>query len=112
MPEGEVLLVDGAPPEATGHYQVIGRLEPNILVLRAERDHVAALATTARFAIGKFPDGTTLEFGDAETLNQLDPGAQLFVTAWREKLLTKENRPGEGLPWDAPGFEPPGPPTQ
>ncbi|MBI5110819.1 MAG: hypothetical protein HZA68_02475 [Rhodovulum sp.] len=32
----------------------------------------------------------------------------LFVDAWRQRpALRSKARPGEGLPWDAEGFEPP-----
>lgn len=39
----------------------------------------------------------------------LGPDEQLFIGAW---LLESEEamRPGDGLPWDAPGFDPPDPP--
>ena len=50
--------------------------------------------------------------GDESVLDELDEGAQLFVRAWRERPLSKPDRRGEGLSWDAPGFEPPDRPAR
>ncbi len=50
--------------------------------------------------------------GDVRVLDELDEGARLFVRAWQERPLSKSDRRGEGLSWDAPGFEPPGPPDR
>ncbi len=47
-----------------------------------------------------------------EFLATLDETEAMFVTAWSSrKGKPKKERSGEGLPWDAPGFEPPDPPT-
>ena len=40
----------------------------------------------------------------------LSPDERLFVEGWRLRRQPKE-RPGEGLSWDSPGFEPPDGPT-
>jgi hypothetical protein len=41
----------------------------------------------------------------------LSPEEALFVAAWERRMqeTKSEDRPGEGLPWDAPGFSPPDP---
>jgi hypothetical protein len=41
----------------------------------------------------------------------LSPEEALFVAAWERRMQEpqSEDRPGEGLPWDAPGFSPPDP---
>ena len=39
----------------------------------------------------------------------LTPAERTFAAAWQARQQPK-TRPGDGLPWDAPGFEPPGPP--
>src|SRR5215469_12413436 len=36
----------------------------------------------------------------------LTPAERIFAAAWQARRQPK-TRPGEGLPWDAPGFEPP-----
>ncbi|MBX6391646.1 MAG: hypothetical protein IRZ08_22110, partial [Frankia sp.] len=49
----------------------------------------------------------------AAVIATLAPGERLFVDAWlarRRDARRPRHRRGEGLPWDAPGFEPPGPP--
>ena len=46
-----------------------------------------------------------------EVLAELDPNERLFVEGWLTNRSTaKTDRPGEGLPWDAPGMTPPDPP--
>jgi hypothetical protein len=43
---------------------------------------------------------------------ELDEREALFVAAWVSRMKGPEKqRRGEGLPWDAPGFEPPDPPA-
>lgn len=63
---------------------------------------------------GEAPDvpGTRWYTGDvpAEVLLGLDPAARLFVAAWRDRQHP-EQRIGDGLSWDAPGFHPPDPPA-
>lgn len=39
-------------------------------------------------------------------LDELSPAERAFVAAWRSRRAGKR-RPGEGLPWDAPGHLPP-----
>jgi hypothetical protein len=39
----------------------------------------------------------------------LTPAERIFAAAWQARQQPK-TRAGDGLPWDAPGFEPPGPP--
>jgi hypothetical protein len=43
----------------------------------------------------------------------LTAGESLFVDGWlrRIKEAQSKQRPGDALPWDAPGFTPPDPPT-
>jgi len=90
----------------------VGQVEPDVLVLRADLDDLEEIAQHARLAIGRLSDGGTKVLGDESVLDELDEGAQLFVRAWRERPLSKPDRRGEGLPWDAPGFEPPDRPAR
>jgi hypothetical protein len=47
----------------------------------------------------------------SEILEGLNKGEALFVQAWSQRRGSpKERRRGEGLDWDAEGFEPPDPP--
>ena len=45
----------------------------------------------------------------ARALEWLDPEETLFARAWLSGRAKPGVRHGEGLPWDAPGFEPPDP---
>jgi hypothetical protein len=47
-----------------------------------------------------------------DIFEELDEQEALFVAAWASRMTGPEKqRRGEGLPWDAPGFEPPDAPT-
>ncbi len=104
-PYAEALLVGGG--DAAGQGRVVARMDPNIVVLQADARVLPEIARRARFAIIRSPDGSMQTFGDESVLKELDPGAQLFVSGWRTQSPNKKNRPGEGLPWDTPGYEPP-----
>jgi hypothetical protein len=46
----------------------------------------------------------------ADLLPTLDEGEALFVSAWEQQPgMRNKARPGEGLPWDTPGYDPPDP---
>lgn len=47
-----------------------------------------------------------------DVLEELDDQETLFVRAWTSRMTgPQKQRRGEGLPWDAPGFEPPDSPA-
>jgi hypothetical protein len=109
----EVLLVGDAEHLRRLHrWPVAAEVAPNVVIVRADLSELPEIAQHARVALGRRPDGSTDVIGDEGVLDELDEGARLFVTAWRERPLSKPDRPGEGLSWDAPGFEPPGPPRR
>jgi hypothetical protein len=67
----------------------------------------AARLADLPFVVGVYatapPAGILAILGDAE---------KIFVAAWMERVDQAshpgdDQRPGEGLPWDAPGYEPP-----
>ncbi len=35
------------------------------------------------------------------------PTEQMFMDGWAMRLTPKSPTPGEGLPWDSPGYDPP-----
>jgi hypothetical protein len=107
----EVLVVGYAPPENIPGWPVLAQVPPLLTVLRARLEDLPEIARHARLAIGRRPDGTAERVGDETVLEELDDAARLFLSGWLEYPVEKSERPGEGLPWDAPGFEPPGPPT-
>ena len=48
----------------------------------------------------------------AHMIEELDEQEALFVAAWTNRITGPEKqRRGDGLPWDAPGFEPPDAPA-
>lgn len=107
----EVLVVGYEPPESIPGWSVLSEMPPLITVLRAGPEDLPTIARHARLAIGRRADGSPQRVGDETVVEELDDAARLFLTAWLERPVEKRDRPGEGLPWDAPGFEPPGPPT-
>lgn len=74
---------------------------PGLATVRASTEEIAALRRLTGV------QAVFLRDVPAQFLEALGPGERLFVLAWQVRGGTKLERPGEGLPWDAPGFEPP-----
>jgi hypothetical protein len=96
-------------PEAGAHAAdeigrragVIQRAGRRVLMVdAASAERLAALPGVAR---------VLTDAAEAGDLGDLDPGDALFVQAWaaRQAHPKTEPRPGDGLPWDAPGHEAP-----
>ena len=108
--EALVILSPSAPADVAATVQaqarLTQRLPERLLVVEAgplgvqrlrELPGVAAVLTSGA---DKMPDG-------------LEPGEVLFVEAWATRQRAgKRDRLGEGLDWDAPGFQPPDPPAR
>jgi xanthine dehydrogenase molybdopterin-binding subunit B len=101
---GDVLLIASDEPSAQrlaarlGSGQVMGRAVLAVDTARLENMPGDVQVFTAADR-PRPPDVAGLS--EAETL---------FVDAWRSRLdRPAKVRPGDGLPWDAPGFEPPDP---
>jgi hypothetical protein len=107
---GEILVVDYVPDREGSAWPVVATVPPRVTVLRAGADAVPAIARASRLAIARGDDDRVEVVGDDSVLGELDDGARLFVEAWRSQARATSDRPGDGLPWDAPGFEPPDPP--
>jgi hypothetical protein len=61
-------------------------------------------------------EGVAEVAGAGESLQDeiaLTDAERLFADAWAQRTgdVSGAERPGEGLPWDAPGFTPPDPPS-
>lgn len=110
MTGGEVLVVDYAPEASASAWPISMSVPPRVVVLAAGPDALPDIARLARFAMARTSAGVVEALGDETVLDELDEGARVFVEAWRTRPLEKPDRPGEGLPWDASGFEPPDPP--
>jgi hypothetical protein len=89
-------LEDAVPPEA----QVLQRLPPLLAIVAADEEGIRALesssATSAVYAEDVPP----------EALERFDQATRAFAAGWNERRRPKERR-GEGLSWDAPGYEAP-----
>ena len=102
----EILVVDPAPDRSSS-WPVVARTGLRVVVVQADPVLLDDLAAGARFAMARHADGRIEERGDADVLGELDVGTRLFVDGWRSRQTDKPNRPGDGLSWDSPGFEPP-----
>ena len=108
MTMDEVLAVgEGDALARLDRFRVVQRASQSVVVLEATAADLSAIADHAVLAMARRADGTVEIVGDKGALEGLDQGARLFVDAWRQRPLHKQDRPGEGLPWDADGFQPP-----
>jgi len=101
----EEVLVVGFAPSGRVPWPVVGEMPPDVLVLRASAADLPEIAKHARLALARGPGGIDAR-GDEAAIDQLDDGGRLFVDGWRQSR-DKGPRVGEGLAWDAPGFQPP-----
>ncbi len=90
---------DAAVAEIEAVASVTQMLRPRLLLVRADPD--------AREGILRIPGVIGLfEAAPADVPVGLSPVERVFVDAWATRSAPK-TRHGEGLDWDAPGFEPP-----
>jgi hypothetical protein len=90
-----------------GTYRVVSLLEPRIAILEVSEGELTQLRQDRSIA-AVYQDTIP-----PEVLQRLHPQERLFVKAWNLQRATQgKGRPGEGLPWDAPGFQAPGPPSR
>jgi hypothetical protein len=90
------VLEDAVPPEA----HILQRLPPRLAIVTADEQGIRAMERT--------PAISAVFAGDVppEKLEQFDQATRTFAAGWNERRRPKQ-RPGEGLSWDSPGFEPP-----
>jgi hypothetical protein len=103
-----VLLRKGVSEQQTAvlrQLRVVSSFPPRLVVVEATEDKVRDLRRDQAVSL-------VIEMQvEAEHLSDLRPEEQLFVRGWIERMTAPpKRRPGEGLNWDAPGFEPPDPP--
>jgi hypothetical protein len=87
-------------PDGTRFAEVVAQLGDAVVQLFPPR-----LALVRE--VGEWPNLPEGAFYVDQVESDLRPNEKLFVEAWRKRMENKD-RPGEGLPWDAPGFTPPG----
>lgn len=107
----EILVVDPTAEWAT-RLRVLATAPPRVVVFEVDPgDLDEVVAAHGRLAIVRNSDGTTEMHGDPSVVDELDDSARLFVEAWRESRSAKPDRPGEGLSWGSPDYEPPDRPS-
>jgi hypothetical protein len=105
MPERIVVLsTQGASSglaEIQKRYRVLSVLPPRLVVVE--------LDDTEMQAVRRLPSTQAIIARPTEAIpSLLEPNEQLFVEAWQQRqLFQNKQRPGEGQPWDAEGFQPP-----
>ena len=109
---GELLVImnEGSTAEGgselPGRFPIVHTVSPRVFVIEPPGDvsstDIAALPGVVAVSKGGVPP---------EILAGLDETEGLFVQAWSSRQgESKTQRRGEGLDWDADGFEPPDPP--
>ena len=103
-----VVLSAGPPAVLRETAQRLGALHPIVSTLGA-RLLVLRAGEAARAGIAAHPgvQAVAANAQDVAGLAGLDENAQLFASAWAAQGLKSGPRPGDGLDWGAPGFEPP-----
>jgi hypothetical protein len=80
--------------------EVRQQLPPRLAIVAADEDSLRALARS--------PDVLSVHTAHVpeQVLARLDAPARTFAAAWNERRRPKQ-RPGDKLPWDAPGRDAP-----
>jgi hypothetical protein len=109
--------VGATPPLGPPPLTAIEALSEIVPVAQAFPPRLALvdLSITAAVVVEILDQPYTVGVYDAapprDVLATLDEGEQLFVAAWLARVELARHggvaRPGEGLPWDAPGYKPP-----
>ena len=103
------LLPEASASEHMGRlqsaYRIVAMLRPRIVVLEVDEQALSALRQVPG-VLGVYEQSVP-----PGVLAGLRPEERLFVEGWMQQQASKDkSRSGDGLSWDAPGFQPPGPP--
>ena len=98
--------IDGLEQGSTASLRVTQVGSPRLAIVEGTADAQAALRSRSDVVAVAGP-GEALEGGASLTDQE-----RLFADAWSQRTSEPagEERVGEGLAWDAPGFAPPDPP--
>jgi hypothetical protein len=91
-----------AQEQLRSNHRVTQVGSPRVVVVSVSRDETPPSPST--------PGIVAVSRGEPPTgvIEELDEQEAMFVTAWASRMTgPQKQRRGEGLPWDAPGFEPP-----
>jgi hypothetical protein len=83
--------------------RIVQRLPPRLAIIEIDPGEVETVRSME--GVRALYDGAV----SGTLLQQLTPAERLFAEAWARSRQTKPARPGDGLPWDAEGFQPPDP---
>ena len=94
--------------ELFDRFRVVHAVSPTVFVVELPTD-VSAVEVGAIPGVAAVSDGAVAP----ELIAGLEEAEALFVRAWARRIeLPRPLRPGEGLDWDACGFEPPDAPAE
>ena len=104
-PERELLVVLAPGADSA---QAISLAGGRVTQRLSDRISLAVVPDGARETLASRPHVLSIYDEDVPDAvrDELDEGERMFVDAWRERARPKQ-RKGEGLSWDAPGFEAP-----
>jgi hypothetical protein len=99
---------DAVLPQLRALVSVTHVVSPRVIVVSSERDPVSALSPILGVRRMYADDVSAEEIESDEAFMALNREESLAARAWlwRQQQPEKQ-RPGEGLAWDAEGFEPP-----
>lgn len=89
--------------EVSRQWTLVQTHPPRLAIVRAGAEE---LRTGAAGTVAVLNPSSVDEV-EAALQSPLSESERLFVEAWLLRRRPKENRKGDGLPWDAPGFTPP-----
>ena len=99
---GATAAVASALDAVPSELHVVQRGSRRLALLRGTRSALDAFIKRAGLK--------TVVEASPELLELLEPGERLFLNGWlQNRRRPVRQRRGEGLGWDAPGFEPPDP---
>ena len=107
----EVLLVLDADEAAAAledlasRHRIVGTLPPRVVMAQVDGTALEEMRRDPRIRF------VVEDLLPAELIAELTPDEEAFVSAFvLRRTSPPKSRVGEGLPWDAPGFQPPDPP--
>jgi hypothetical protein len=91
--------------EVNGRFRIVQEISPYVVEVSDSANSINRFAKQAQD--GVWLASNLAQQDPAVVDKELTPMEHLFVDAWRQRRPTTKKRIGDGLPWDAPGFEPP-----